>query len=185
MPVVAAPLFGFSFGVVFAWAATAEIARAGGSVTSRTLLLVVLFGLLVYGPACAYLAAFFPDWSYAYFFDVEKRPPALDAALVLVDAGSAPTGFVLLARAASAGRTPVLARYAAVPAFVAAAFLLLLLGRLRVYGTYAQFHGDFGTTPATGSAVGWAVLWMSAVALGAAAWTVHVLRRFSEPESPR
>lgn len=181
MPVVAGPLFGFSLGVVFAWAATAEIARAGGAVTSRALLVVGLFGVLVYAPACAYLVAFFPDWSYAYLFDAQKRPPIFDAALVLIDASSAPAGFLLLARPAAHGRMPTLARGAAVPALIATAFVLSMLSRLRVYGTYAQFHGDFGTTPASGGPVGWAVLWLSAVAVGAAAWTVLVLRRFSEP----
>lgn len=182
MPVVVAPLIGFSLGVLFAWAARAELSRTGTGATSRALVVVSLFGLLVYAPACGYLSANFPDWSFAYLFDAEKRSPASDMAIVLVDAVSAPLGFLLLARAAATGRTAALARAAAIPALFGSLFSLALLGRLRVYATYAQFHGDFGTSPTTGSPLGWALLWMGAVAVGGALWTLHVLRRFSEAD---
>jgi hypothetical protein len=181
MPVVAAPLLGFALGVVFAWAGSEELARLGGGAASRSLVVAGLFGVLIYAPACGYFPAFFPDWSYAYFLDAERRPVALDLALVIVDAASAPLGLGLFSRSAAARRTSLLARGAAVPSAVAAVFLLAMLPRLRVFATYAQFHGDFGTEPLAGSPAGYALIWMTAVVVAAAAWTIHVLRRLAEP----
>ena len=66
MPVVAAPLFGFALGALFAWAGSEELARVGNATTSRSLVVAALFGMLVFAPACGYFQAFFPDWSYAY-----------------------------------------------------------------------------------------------------------------------
>jgi hypothetical protein len=169
-----------SLGVLFAWAGAEEVSRSGGGTTSRTLLVSALFGVLVYAPACGYFSAFFPDWAYAYFLDAEGRPIALDMALLLVDAASLPLAVALFGRGAAARRTNLLIRAAAVPSALAAASLLVLLPRLRVYGTYAQFHGDFGTEPLTGSPVGYALIWMSMVVAGAAAWTVRVLRGLAE-----
>jgi hypothetical protein len=113
MPVVAAPLLGLSLGVLFAWAGAEEIARSGGAATSRSLLVAVLFGLLVYAPACGYFPAFFPDWSYAYALDAERRPVALDMLLVLSCALCPAGGFAMFARAAASRRDRVLARGAA------------------------------------------------------------------------
>jgi hypothetical protein len=180
MPVVAAPLFGLSLGVLFAWAGAEEIARASGAATSRSLIVALLFGLLVYAPACGYFPAFFPDWSYAYLLDAERRPVALDMLIVLSCALSPAAGLSALARAAASRRDRALARGAAIPGIVAAAFLVALLPRLRIYGTYAEFHGDFGTEALTGSPVGYALIWMSVVVLGAAAWTVRLLRAIAQ-----
>jgi hypothetical protein len=183
MPVVAAPLLGFSLGVVFAWAGSEEIARLGGSVTSRALVVAALFGALVYAPACGYFEAFFPDWSYAYFLDSEVRPAALDLGLLVVNGLSVPLGLAAFSRAAASRRTAALARGAAVPAAVAALFVLAMLPRLRIFASFAQFHGDFGTEPLTGSPVGYALIWMTGVVAFAAAWTARVLRRLAEPDT--
>jgi hypothetical protein len=176
MLVVAAPLFGLSLGVAFAWAGAEELARAGGSTTSRSLVVATLFGVLVYAPACGYFEAFFRDWSYAYFWDGERRPVVLDLALILVDAASVPVGLTLVFRAAAARRTSTLLRVGAVPSVLALLGIVATLPRLRVFGTYAEFHGDFGTESLTGSPVGYALIWMTAVVACAAAWTVRVLR---------
>lgn len=183
MPVVAAPLFGFALGVVFAWAGSEEIARLGGSVTSRSLVVAALFGALVYAPTCGYFEAFFPDWSYAYFLDSQARPIVLDLGLLILNGMSVPLGLAAFSRAAASRRTAALARGATVPAALAALFVLAMLPRLRIFATFAQFHGDFGTEPLTGSPVGYALIWMTAVVAGAAAWTIHVLRRLAEPET--
>lgn len=183
MPVAVAPLVGIALGALFAWAAIEELSRVGGSVASRSLVVAMLFGALVYAPACGYFEAFFPDWSYAYFLDTQKRPVALDLALVITDAISVPFGFALFARSAAARRTAALARGVAVPSSVAGLFLLAMLPRLRIFGTYAEFHGDFGTEPLTGSPVGYALIWMVGVVAASAAFTLHVLKQLSEPSS--
>jgi hypothetical protein len=180
MPVVVAPLYGFALGVLFARAASEELARTRGLVGSRSLLVVALFGALVWGPACGYFLAFFPDWSYAYFLNAEHRPVAFDMAAVLVVSASPAVGFASLARMAASRRGEALTRGAAAPAIVATAFVLLLLPRLKLYATHAQFHGDFGTEPLVGSPVGYALVWMAVIAVTAAAWTVRLIRRFAE-----
>ena len=180
MPVVVAPLYGFALGVLFARAASEELARARGAIGSRSILVAGLFGLLIWGPVGGYFIAFFPDWSYAYFFNAEHRPVALDMAAVLVVSASPVIGFAAFARLAASRRNEALTRGVAVPAIAATALVLLLLPRLKLYATHAQFHGDFGTEPLVGSPVGYALVWMAVVAATAAAWTLRLLRRFAE-----
>ena len=184
MPVVAALLFGLSLGVLFAWAGAEELARIGRAATSRSLLVAVLFGVIVYGPACGYFPAFFPDWSYAYTLDAEGRPVVLDMAFLLLAALSPALGFAAAARAAASRRDRMLARAAAAPAIAAAVFVLALLPRLRIYATYSEFHGDFGTEPLTGSPAGYALIWMTAVVFAFAAWTVRLIRSIARAANP-
>lgn len=181
MPALAAPLFGLSLGVLFAWAGAEEIARASGNAVSRSSVVAALFGAFVFAPACGFFQAFFPDWSFAYVVDAEHRGLALDQALVLVNAASVPLGLLACARSAAARRVATLTRAGAIPAALAVILLLAFSARLRVVSTYAQFHGDFGTEPLTGSPVAWGLLWMAVILAAAVAWTVHVLRRLEGP----
>ena len=177
MPAPTAPLLGFVLGIGFAWAAGDELARSSGTgVTSRSLVLVALFSLLCYAPICAYFLAFAPDWSFAYLFDTQRLPSAIELGLSLVNVASVPLGFAAAARAASAKRLGALLRLAVAPALLAIAFLVACLPRLAVHATYAQFHGDFGTQPVTGSSLGYALLWMTTVLGIAVAWTARCLR---------
>jgi hypothetical protein len=180
VPAPTAPLIGFVLGVVFAWSAADELARAAGSgVTSRSMVVVTLFSLLVYSPISAYFLAFAPDWSYAYVVDPQRLPSAVDLGLVLLDVASVPAGFALAARRASQRRLGPLVKLAAAPAI--GALLLLVAGfqRLAVQGTYAQFHGDFGTRSVAGSPLGYSLLWMAVVLAGGVLWTARSLRRIS------
>jgi hypothetical protein len=183
MPVAVAPLFGIALGALFAWAGMEELARVGGSVSSRSLAVAALFGALVYAPACGFFEAYFPDWSYAYWLDARERPAALDLALVVIDALSVPFGLAAFARSAASRRTAALARGVAIPSFLGGLALISMFPRLRIFGTYAEFHGDFGTEPLTGSPVGYALIWMLAIVATAATWTLQILRRLSEPSS--
>jgi len=183
MPVAVAPLLGIALGALFAWAGMDELSRVGGGVTSRSLVVAALFGSMVFAPACGYFEAFFPDWSYAYLIDGQRRPVALDLALLIVDGLSVPLGLMLFAASAAARRTASLARGVAIPAFAASLFLLAMLPRLRVFATYAEFHGDFGTEPLTGSPVGYALIWMASIVAACAAWTIRALRTLAEPSN--
>ncbi|HEX4338028.1 MAG TPA: hypothetical protein VH062_19095 [Polyangiaceae bacterium] len=183
MPVAVVPLVGIALGALFAWAGMEELSRVGGSSGSRALVVSALFGAFVFAPACGYFQAFFPDWSYAYWLDALERPVAIDLALVVVDAVSVPLGLALFARSAASRRTGALARGIAIPSFVAGLALIAMLPRLRIVGTYAEFHGDFGTEPLTGSPVGYALIWMIGIVAAAATWTLQVLRRLSEPST--
>jgi hypothetical protein len=180
MPAPTAPLIGFVLGIAFAWAAADELGRAAGAgTTSRSLVVVTLFSLLVFAPVSAYFLAFSPDWSYAYFVDSERLPSAVDLGLVLLDAASVPAGFAIAARRASSRRLGTLVQIGALPALAAGVFLLIASPRLAVSASYAQFHGDFGTRSLAGSPLGYAVLWMGLVLLGSVAWTSRSLRRLS------
>ena len=65
------------------------------------------------------------------------------------------------------------------PAALAAVGLVLAARRLAVSGTYAQFHGDFGTEPIGASALGKGVVLMGFVLVAGIAWTVRALLRMS------
>jgi hypothetical protein len=178
VPAPAAPLIGFILGVVFAWGASDELGKTAGRVEgSRSLVVATLFSLLVFAPIAAYFLAFAPDWSYAYLVDSQRLPSAVDLGLVLIDALSVPAGFALAARAAGGREVARLMQLAAVPALLAASFLLATAPRLAVAASHAQYHGDFGTRSIAGSPIGYALLWMSAVLVGGVAWTLHSLRR--------
>ncbi len=63
------------------------------------------------------------------------------------------------------------------PAALAVAGLTVASRRLAVSGTYAQFHGDFGTEPIGASPLGKGVLLMGVVLALGIAWTVRWLNR--------
>jgi len=178
MPAPVAPLFGFVLGVLFAWAAGSDLARASAA-SSRSLVVVAGFGLLVHAPIAAYFLAAAPDWSWAYLIDTQRLPAALGFGMVLFTAASVPAGFFAGARASAARRLSVLVRIGGAPALLALAFLALAFRRLELEGSYAQYHGDFGTRPVAGSPLGWALLWMCAVLGLAVAWTLRSLRLLS------
>ena len=181
MPAPLGPLLGFVLGVVFAWAAADDLARTGSSITSRSLGLATCFGLLVFAPAAGFFLAFSPDWSYAYLVDSQRLPGAVDLGLVLVDAASVPVGFLAAARFASLRRFSTITRLALIPLALAALWLALTLPRLGVHATYAQYHGDFGTRPVSGSPLGYALLWMLSVLVAAVLWTLRSIRLLGQP----
>ena len=125
------------------------------------------------------MLSFSPDWSYAYFIDAGRIPEAAQLMLVLVDAASLPAGFATASGSAGARRAPGVARLVLIPGALAVAGTAAMLGRLSVYATYAQFHGDFGTESVAGSPLGYALLWVGAIVVGGAVWTFHVLRKMA------
>lgn len=176
MPAPFAPWIGFLLGVAFAWAAAEDLIRAGSAI-SRALVVVSLFGVMVFAPVAAYFLAFAPDWSWAYAIDAQRLPGSLDSALVLLDAASVPAGFVAAARYAKQSRTGPLLRLIALPVSVVALLLLLTLPRLGVEASYSQYHGDFGVRSVSGGPLGYSLLWMALVLGGGVAWTASWLRR--------
>ena len=173
------PLIGLLLGLLFAWASSPPQPGARAGLSSRALLLVILFSLLVFAPICSYFLAFAPDWSYAYLLDSEQLPSTVDLALVLINAASIPGGYLLgsqLLRTRPASR---ITRLAFVPALLSLFFVAVTIRRLGVDASYAQYHGDFGTRPLAGSPLGYSVLWMLVVLSGATAWTAHYLKQMA------
>jgi hypothetical protein len=180
-----APLLAFTLGVIFAWAASDELARTGSSsVGSRALIVVAVFGLLVPVPIAAYFLALAQDWSYAYLVEGDRLTVALDMSLVLATAAAVPAGFRVAARSAASRELRATVGLTTGPLILTAVLIAALLPRLSVYGTYAQYHGDFGTRPVAGSFVGTALLWTNAVLLGAALWTYRCLQRLASTQRP-
>lgn len=180
MPVLIAIPFGLCAGLGFAWLSRRELRRVtSGEVGSRGLAIAVLFALFVLAPVSAYFLAFEPDWCLAYLVDTSQASPALTPALLLVALASVPAGF-LLARALleRGGDEQSLLRALLAGVVVTLGAVMLGLRRFAVQGSYAQFHGDFGTQPLAGSSLGYAVLllgfWLAA-GLGFAVWNLRRL----------
>jgi hypothetical protein len=173
-----APVLGFTLGVLFAWMARHEIARAAPTaLASRSLSIVALYAVLVFGPACAYFLVLEPDWAGAYLFDAGRRARLVSVAGTLLALVSVPLGFLVAAPAARAQRTVSVLRLGAVAALSTLALTLALFPRLSVRATYAEFHGDFGTEPVAHTTLGWGLFWVFLVVAGATAYVASVLGR--------
>jgi hypothetical protein len=178
VPIAFAPLFGVALGAALAWVAAAELARDDGPVVaSRAFAIVAAFAGLVWLPIVGYFVAFHGDWSYLYVVPWRRVPSAIDLGLVLL-AGATVIGSFWLAVPAVRKRHfgPVVSAVVA-PTVVAVAGLTFAARRLAVSGTYAQFHGEFGTQPISESPLGKGVLLMGVVLALAIAWTVRWLNR--------
>ena len=153
MPALSLPMLGLSLGAAFSWLAGDEIARVGSVAGTRSLWVVAMFGMAVFGPAAAYLLAFSPDWAFAYLYDSQRIPTVITIALAMLCAASPAGGFAFAAGAAATRRPGVVLRRAVVPGALALMACLALLRRVRVYATFAQYHGDFGTESVAGSPI--------------------------------
>ena len=173
-----APFLGFSLGVLFAWIARHEIARAApAALASRSLSIVALYAVLIFGPACAYFLVLEPDWAGAYLFDAGRRARLVSVAGTLLALVSVPFGFVIAAPAARTQRSVSVVRLGAIAGLATVALTLALFPRLSVRGTYAEFHGDFGIEPVAHSALGWGLFWVGLVVAGSTAYVASALAR--------
>jgi hypothetical protein len=179
MPVLVALPFGLCLGVAFAWLGRRELRRVTpGDPGSRGLAIATLFGLCVFAPVSAYFLAFEPDWSLAYLVDTAQASAALGPALLLLEVASVPGGFLLgqllLTRG---GEDATLVRLLSAGAVLTLGAVMLGLRRFAVQGSYAQFHGDFGTQPLAGSSLGYAILLLGFWLTCGLAFAVWNLRR--------
>jgi hypothetical protein len=184
VPIAFAPFFGLALGAALAWIAAAELARDDGPVVaSRSFAIVAAFVGFVWLPVVGYFIAFHGDWSYLYAVPWRRVPGAIDLGLVLV-AGAAVVGsFWLSAEPVRKRRfVPVVAAIVG-PGAVAVVGLSLSARRLAVSGTYAQFHGEFGTQSISASPLGKGVLLMGVVLALGIAWTVRWLHRMGSESS--
>jgi hypothetical protein len=180
MPIPFAPLLGLALGAMLAWIAGPELARADGPVVaSRPFAVVCAFAGFVWVPAVGYFVAFHGDWAYLYVVPWQRVPSAVDLGLVLLAGAAVVGGFVLAVRPVKKARSgPVVAMVVA-PGAAAIAGLTLAARRLAVSGTWAQFHGEFGTEPIGASTLGKGVVLMGVVLALAVAWTVRALMRMA------
>jgi len=180
VPAYLAPFVGFSIGVLFSWAAGEELTRASGPLGStRSLMIVVLFAFLIFGPMAGYFLAYATDWSLAYLVDGRHVPSALMLVGVLLDVAVVLLGFAVGAGQVRQRRLGALGALGGVPLLVAALVGAGLGKRLWQYGTYAQVARGGGAAPLPGSPVGYAVLWFLLCLVAGVAWTTRELRLLS------
>jgi hypothetical protein len=178
VPAPIAPLVGFAFGVILAWAGRREPARDfyARPFDGRAAI-VVAYAALVFAPVNAYFLAFAGDWSFAYFFDSRALPSAVALLVVLFDAAVVWAGFVAgrwVRQARSAGVGAVLA---GAPLLLAAVAVLLAHGRLRADATFDQIRSNFGVTPIASSPLGIAIVWMNLLLVLGLVITAKALNR--------
>jgi len=177
MPLPLAPILGFVLGVVYAWVARGELARADASLSeSRALRVVVGFAAMVFGPVVGYFAAFHGDWAYLYLVPWRRVPSAFDLALVAGAGASVIGGFVAAAPFARARKLGPLGALFGAPVILLLLAMLALQRRLGTSGTFAQFQGGFGTEPISRTGLGRALLAMLVVLVVGVGWCVRLLR---------
>ena len=93
-----------------------------------------------------------------------------------------PVGFFLAARPVRKRRIGVAAALVAGPIAVVIAGAAVASSRLAVSGTFAQFHGEFGTEPIGASSLGKGVLLMATLLALGLAWTARSLSRMATEE---
>ncbi|APR87388.1 hypothetical protein A7982_12737 [Minicystis rosea] len=163
MPASVGPFVGFALGAALAWLCRDDARGDDDPAFRARAVVVALFAVLVFAPACAYFLAFAGDWSLFYQLDSRDVPSALGLLLVVADAGAVVLGFIAGHRAARRHAERATVALVSVPAALAFAQLLAFLPKLRVDGTFHQVTSRFGTQPAAGSPLGWAILWMGAM----------------------
>jgi hypothetical protein len=180
VPVPFAHLLGLALGAALAWIAAPELGSSDTPiVASRPFAIVLAFAVLVWVPVVGYFVAFHGDWAYVYLVPWRRVPSAIDLGLVLVAGGAVLGGFVVAVGPVRKRRFAPVLLLTAVPVAIAVAGLAAAARRLAVSGTYAQFHGDFGTEPIGASLLGRGVLLMGGVLALGIAWTIRALVRMA------
>jgi hypothetical protein len=178
VPLPFAPWIGLALGASFAWVSAQELSVTEGPiVASRSFAIVAAFAALVWLPVLGYFVAFHGDWSYLYLVSWRSIPSAVDMGLVLVAGLAVVAGFAVCVEPIRKRRYGPVVALLVGPLALVVAGLTLSARRLAVSGTYAQFHGDFGTEPIGSSLLGKGVLFMGIVLAIAVAWTALSLAR--------
>ncbi|MGA2447413.1 MAG: hypothetical protein ABTD50_01915 [Polyangiaceae bacterium] len=178
MPIVVAPFLGFALGAFLAWVAAPSVARDQGPLMmSRPFVIVAFFAACAWLPISGYFLAFHGDWSYLYLVSWQRVPSAIDLGLVLLATAAVVGGFSAAARPVRRRRFDAVAALVLAPIAVTLVVLGTASRRLSISGTYAQYHGDFGTQPIASSVLGTGLLFMDCVLLAAIGWTTYWLLR--------
>lgn len=180
MPAFVAPLIGFLLGVAFSRTSAEELSLDPTTVLgSRCLVVAALFSVLVFAPATAYFLVFHLDWAVSYVLDGQRIPSAVVLALVLVNAVSVPSGFVVAAPMVRRNQAKRLLTMVGAVSFVVLMAVLVASRRIAVCATYTQFHGDFGVQGLAGTPLGYAIVWVGIILALSIALTVRQLRCLS------
>lgn len=185
MPLLLGPLVAIALGAIFAWLGRAEAPREDEHAFRARAAVVLAFAALVYAPACAYFPLFAGDWALFYLLDHRDVPSAIELVVIVADAALVVGGFAAGHLAAKRRAPRSIVALAAAPLALSLAAAAALLSRLRIDGTYHQVTSRFGTQPAAGSPLGWAILWMDAMIVAGAVITARALLERPRPPKPR
>ncbi len=181
MPIPLSLWIGLLLGLAFARSAHGLLVRGNSSILSNPALTVVgTFGLLVYAPIAGFSIALAPDWACAYLVNSQRLPAGSETLCVVCAALSVPLGFLWGSSASTRRRWNTLIRRITLVTIAFATTAAALLPRLAVQATFAQFHGDFGIRPISGTDFGYALLWMFTVLGLAITWTIVSLYRMGQ-----
>ena len=181
VPIPLALWIGLLLGLLFARSAHGLLARANSSAVSTPAFGIVgTFGLTVYAPITGFSVALAPDWACAYLVDSQRLPAGSETLFVVYAALSVPLGFLWGAAASTRRRWNILTRRIALVAIAFVTTCAALLPLLTVQATYAQYHGDFGIRPISGTDLGYALLWMFTILGLAVTWTLVSLFRMGQ-----
>jgi len=109
------------------------------------------FVLLVFLPVSVYFYVFHGDWFLLYVVDTGHVPSAIALVGFGLQAGIATLGFLLGSTLVRAQHTKVAYGAIALSVLLAVGNVFLTLERLRVVGTFAQYHGSFGLLAYSGT----------------------------------
>lgn len=198
MPIVFAGLVGLLLGAALAWFASPLLANAGAGgagrgggdafgegrgpgavLLSRPFGVVLAFAAFVWLPVVAYFVVFHPDWSYLYLVPHRQVPSAIDLTLVLFSGAAVLLGFWAAVGPVRKRHFASIVALIAVPGVLVVLALPFCIRRLAVSGSYAQFHGDFGTEPIAASLLGKGVLLMGILLAAGVGWTLRSLSRMA------
>jgi hypothetical protein len=182
VPLPFAPFIGLALGAAFAWLAAAELSRDEGPISlSRPFAIVTAFAVFVWLPVVGYFITFHGDWSYLYVVPWRSVPSAIDLLLVLIASAAIVGSFWLAAEPLRKRHFAPALTLIAAPGVVTTLGVTVAAHRLAVSGTFAQFHGGFGTEPIGASTLGKGVLVMGAILAAGIAWTVTSLMSSARP----
>lgn len=102
------------------------------------------FVLLVFLPVSVYFYVFHGDWFLLYVVDTGHVPSAVALVGFGLQAGLATLAFLLGAVLVRAQQTTIAYAATGVSLLLAVGLCPLTIERLRVVGTFAQYHGSFG-----------------------------------------
>ena len=164
---------GLLLGLAFARAAHGILSQASmSSLSSPVFPIVTAFALLVYAPLAGIALALAPDWACAYFIDSQHIPAGFETFSVLFAALSVVLGYHWGAAPSARGRWNIVGRRLILVGLAFAVTLAAIFSRLKVHATYAQYHGDFGIRPLSGSELGYALIWLLIVFGLGVTWTM-------------
>lgn len=167
---------GLLLGLAFARAAHGILSQAStSSLASPVFPVVASFAVLVYAPLTGVALALAPDWACAYLVDSQRLFAGFETCCILFAATSVVLGYLWGAAPSARGRWNVVGRRMIGIGIALAVTLAALFPRLRVHATYAQYHGDFGVRPLSGSDLGYALIWLLVVFGLAVTWTLFSL----------